>query len=138
MKNKILLTFLCGFLVFGLTGCGSSTKSLKEEDVPDDLNKVMSDCLEQNNSSDCTMNWRLQEYLTTYSSYQLLNASQKEFTATPKEPNSLFSYGSSRDALCNYKYALFYNEDSNSYYSIELDCNDDDNVPVFKKATELK
>lgn len=136
--KKVLSLLVWGCLIFILTACGS--KSEKKADVIADLNKVMTNCLSENEGNDkkgnCTMNWLFQNYLKTYSSYQLLNASQSEFSAKPQEPNSLFTYGTSRDAICAYKYALFYNKDNDSYYSVSYEC--DNNVPTFKEVKELK
>lgn len=134
MKKKLLNVLLVGLLTISLTGCGSN--STKELNVVEDLNKIYDECLDQNESYICSMNWTLQEYLTTYSSYQLLNASNKEFTTKPSEPNSLFTYGTSRDALCDYQYALFYNKENDSYYSIEYTCEDND--PTFTQVSLLK
>ena len=78
--------------------------------------------MKENDGSVCNMNWRLQEYLEAYSSYRLLNSSQKEFEVKPQEPKSLYSYGQSRDGVCAYKYALFYNNDNGNYYSVEREC----------------
>lgn len=137
MKN-ILRVFGCVFLIIALTACGS--KSSKSVDIVSDLNKVMTNCLSENEGTDkkgnCTMNWLFQNYLKTYSSYQLLNTSQSEFSAKPQEPNSLFTYGTSRDGICAYKYALFYNKDNDNYYSLSFEC--DNSVPTFKEAKELK
>lgn len=132
--RKILGGLLGGFLILGITGCGDNSR--KELSVVEDLNQLHASCLKENESSTCNMNWTLQEYLKTYSSYQLLNASNKEFSVKPAEPNSLFTYGTSRDALCNYQYALFYNKDTNRYYSVEFSC--ENNTPTFKKSTLLK
>lgn len=136
--KKILNIVGCGVLIFALTACGA--KSIKSSDAVVDLNKVMSNCLSENEGAEkrgnCTMNWLFQNYLKTYSSYQLLNASQSEFSTKPQEPNSLFTYGTSRDAICDYKYALFYNKDNDNYYSLTFEC--DNKVPTFKEAKELK
>lgn len=136
MKKFLLYTILSCFLVLGTVGCGNKSK---EVNAVEELNKTMSECLEQSDEeSTCVMNWTLQEYLTTYSDYRLLNASQKEFTAKPQEPNSLFTYGTSRDSLCAYKYALFYNNDNEKYYSITFNCNDKRTSITFNEAKELK
>lgn len=136
--KKFLSILVCGVLILGISGCGSENK--KESNVVGDLNKVMTDCLKENDSTEkkgnCTMNWLLQDRLKTYSSYELLNTSQTEFTTKPQEPNSLFTYGTSRDGLCAYKYALMYNKDSKNYYSVELDCADKEK-PAFKTAKKL-
>lgn len=135
MKKKILSILVCAIMILGITGCGS--KEEKTEDIISTLNSKISECSEQNDErSNCMMNYKLQEYFTTYSDYQLLNASKNEFTAKPQEPNSLFTYGTSRDFLCDYDYALFYNKDSKKYYSVEYTC--EDNLSTFTKATELK
>lgn len=136
MKKGNLSMLLICIITITLTGCGSS--KVKEEDVVKDLNDTMTQCIDQGDRSACTMNWRLQEYLDTYSSYSLLHTSQNEFTVKPKEPNSLFTYGASRDGLCAYKYALFYNEDSDNYYSVTMECEEGESVPTFTQATELK
>ena len=102
MKKKLLGILIYGGVVLSLTGCGNSAK---EVNVVDDLNKIYSDCLSQNEDYTCKMNWTLQSYLETYSSYQLLNTSDKEFTVKPQAPNSLFTYGTSRDSMCAYDYA---------------------------------
>lgn len=134
IMKKIFGIFVYCILIVGITGCGS--ESVKEVNVIGDLNKIHAECLEQNESHICNMNWTLQEYLKSYSSYELLNASNKEFTTKPQEPNSQFTYGTSRDALCDYHYALFYNKDNESYYAVEYDC--EDNKPTFTKSTLLK
>ncbi len=134
--KKIFSILLIGLLVVGLTGCGSS--SSKESNVTSDLKEVYDGCLKQNESYICMMNWTFQEYLETYSSYRLLNTSKKEFTVKPQSPNSLFTYGSSRDSMCAYDYALFYNKDNDSYYSVKLKCNGNEDNPTFESATLLK
>ena len=133
--KKVFGILIMGILVIGLTGCGNS---LKEVNVVDDLNEIHSNCMKENDGSVCNMNWRLQEYLEAYSSYRLLNTSKKEFTVKPQSPNSLFTYGSSRDSTCAYDYALFYNVDSDSYYSVKLKCNGNEDNPTFESATLLK
>lgn len=80
----------------------------------------------------------MQEYLEAYSSYRLLNSSQKEFDVKPQEPKSLYSYGQSRDGVCAYKFALFYNKDNWNYYSVELECENNDSNPNFVNAKLLK
>ncbi len=134
--KKIFSILLIGLLVVGLTGCGSS--SSKESNVTSDLKEVYDGWLKQNESYICMMNWTFQEYLETYSSYRLLNTSKKEFTVKPQSPNSLFTYGSSRDSMCAYDYALFYNKDNDSYYSVKLKCNGNEDNPTFESATLLK
>lgn len=136
MKKQILSIILMGFLVVGITGCGDT--SSKEVNVIDDLKIIHENCMKENDGSVCNMNWRLQEYLEAYSSYRLLNSSQNEFEIKPQEPKSMYSYGQSRDGVCAYKYALFYNKDSNSYYSVELGCENNDSNPKFLSAKELK
>ena len=133
MNKKILGTVLLGALV--LTGCGSSKGGA---DVTGDLTKAYNGCLDQNESYICMMNYTLQNYLETYTNYRLLNTSEKEFTIKPEEANSLFTYGASRDSMCNYKYALFYNKDNDSYYSVKLECNGNDDNPKFAEAALLK
>lgn len=135
MKKKLLSILLVGVMVIGLTGCGNSSK---EVNVVDDLNEIHSNCMKENDGSVCNMNWRLQEYLEAYSSYRLLNSSQKEFEVKPQEPKSLYSYGQSRDGLCVYKYALFYNKDTGNYYSVEIECENSDSDSVFTNAKLLK
>ena len=135
MKKKLSI-LLISFLIIGLTGCGSN--SSKEGSAASDLQKIYDGCLEQNESYICIMNWTFQEYLETYSSYRLLNTSKKEFTVKPQSPNSLFTYGSSRDSMCAYNYALFYNKDNDSYYSVKLKCNGNEDNPTFESATLLK
>lgn len=135
MKRKLLSILLIGVMVVGLTGCGNSSK---EVNVVDDLNEIHSNCMKENDGSVCNMNWRLQEYLEAYSSYRLLNSSQKEFEVKPQEPKSLYSYGQSRDGVCAYKYALFYNNDNGNYYSVELECENNDSNPNFVNAKLLK
>ena len=136
MKKKLLGAFLTVVAVLGLTGCGSSSE--KSVNVVADLNEIHSNCMKENDGSVCDMNWRLQEYLEAYSSYRLLNSSQKPFEVKPQEPKSLYSYGQSRDGVCAYKYALFYNKDNDSYYSVEIKCEDNDSEPFFANSTELK
>lgn len=135
MKKKLLSILLIGVMVIGLTGCGNSSK---EVNVASDLNEIHSNCMKENDGSVCNMNWRLQEYLEAYSSYRLLNSSQKEFEVKPQEPKSLYSYGQSRDGVCAYKYALFYNNDNGNYYSVELECENNDSNPNFVNAKLLK
>ena len=135
MKKKILSILLMGLFVVGLTGCGNSSKEL---DVAADLNEIHSNCMKENDGSVCNMNWRFQEYLEAYSSYRLLNSSQKEFEVKPQEPKSLYSYGQSRDGICAYKYALFYNVENDSYYSVGLNCENNDSSPFFANSTLLK
>ena len=117
MKRGILSILLVGIMVIGLTGCGNPSK---EVNVVEDLNKIHSNCMKENDGSVCNMNWRLQEYLETYSSYRLLNSSQKEFQVKPQEPKSLYSYGQS------------------NYYSVELECENNDSSPNFSNAKLLK
>ena len=135
MKRNLLSVLLIGVMVIGLTGCGNSSK---EVNVVSDLNEIHSNCMKENDGSVCNMNWRLQEYLEAYSSYRLLNSSQKEFEVKPQEPKSLYSYGQSRDGVCAYKYALFYNNDNGNYYSVEIECENNDSDPVFSNAKLLK
>ncbi len=130
--KKILSILLIGILTISLTGCGGSSAN-----VPSDLTKVYDECLAQNDKSTCMMNWTFQKYLETYTSYRLLNTSKQEFTVKPQEPNSLFTYGASRDAMCDYNYALFYNKDNNTYYSVKLECEDHNGSPKFASATNL-
>lgn len=135
MKKNFLLGMLVLIGLFAITGCGNSSK---EVNVVEDLNTIHSNCMKENDGSVCNMNWRLQEYLEAYSSYRLLNSSQNEFEVKPQSPKSLYSYGQSRDGVCAYKYALFYNEDNGNYYSIELKCENNDSDPVFANAKLLK
>lgn len=135
MKRKLLSILLMGIMVIGVTGCGNSSKELN---VVEDLNKIHSNCMKENDGSVCNMNWRLQEYLEAYSSYRLLNSSQNEFEVKPQEPRSLYSYGQSRDGVCAYKYALFYNKDNGNYYSVELKCENNDSNPTFANSKLLK
>lgn len=135
MKKKIFTVLLTGILTISLTGCGSS---VSESDVAKDLNKIHENCMKENDGSVCNMNWRLQEYLESYSSYRLLNSSQNEFTVKPQEAKSLYSYGQSRDGVCAYKYALFYNKDADSFYSVKINCETNDSNPVFSDAKLLK
>ncbi len=135
MNKKLVTILLCGTIVLGLTGCGS--KEEKKEDIVAALNSQIKECKEQNEErSNCMMNYKLQEYFTSHSDYQLLNASKDEFTTKPQEPNSLFTYGTSRDFLCDYKYALIYNKKTKKYYSVEYNCND--NFSTFTASKELK
>ena len=124
MKRKLLSILLMGIMVIGVTGCGNSSKEVN--------------VVEENDGSVCNMNWRLQEYLEAYSSYRLLNSSQNEFEVKPQSPKSLYSYGQSRDGVCAYKYALFYNEDNGNYYSVELKCDNNDSSPTFANSKLLK
>ena len=52
--------------------------------------------------------------------------------------SNCISYGQSRDGVCAYKYALFYNNDNGNYYSVELDCENNDSNPNFANAKLLK
>ena len=115
--KKVFSILLLAVLIIAVTGCGSS--SSKESDVTKELTEIYDGCLEQSETYIYCMNWTFQEYLETYSSYRLLNTSKKEFTVKPQSPNSLFTYGSSRDSTCAYDYALFYNVDSDSYNELE-------------------
>ncbi len=135
MRNKLLIGAIIILGAVSLTGCGTSSSKIN---VADDLNKDYKNCLDQNEPYICKMNWTFQEYLNTYSNYQLLNTSLKEFTTKPKEANSLFTYGSSRDSICAYKYALFYNKETKDYYQVELGCNGNEDNPTFKNETLLK
>ena len=138
MKKKLLIIGICGFVILGLTtGCGSS--NVKEKDVTKELNDLVNQCVgEKSVSTQCKFNDDLQKYFETYSDYRLLHASEKEFTGKPKEAKSLFTYGQSTDMLCNYKYALIYNEKTKQAFSIEVSCETKESAPTFKTTVEVK
>ena len=138
MKKGVLSILFIGTLTICLTGCGSKSNKPSTDNVVSDLNNLMSECVSQNDVSNCMMNDKFQTYLDTYSSYSLLNASDNEFTTKPQEPKSLFSYGASTGGMCGYNNILIYSEDGDSYYSVSMSCEKVDSVPNFENATELK
>ena len=131
MNKKLLVIPVFALL---LVGCGKIKKAVNPTE---DLTTIYNYCLDQNESYICKMNWTLQTFLEGNSNYRLINASQKDFTVKPTNPNDQFTYGASRDSLCNYKYLLFYNSDSDSYYSVKLACSDNDANPIFESAKDL-
>ena len=136
MKKSVLSIISIGILTMILTGCGKTSTS--PINVVSDLNKLMNECVSQNDIANCKRNDKFQAYLDTYSNYKLLNASDNEFTTRPQEANSLFSYGASTGGMCGYCNAFIYCEDGDTYYSVSMSCEKVDSVPNFEEATELK
>lgn len=136
MKNKLLIFLLCGVMVLGMTGCGSKTSTT---DTSKELNNYISNCTKENEEvHQCARNDHFQTYLKTYSDYRLLDVSNKEFTSKPKEANSMMSYGVSTDFICDYDYVLIYNEKTEQAFSVKVKCGENESIPTFDIATELK
>ncbi len=144
MKKNIMSIVLCGIMVLGLaTGCGNnSTKSLKEEDVINDLNEVITNYKEQNKDDKYFVVGvdDMQQQLETYkSNYKLLGASENEYTTKPSSPNQLFRDVDMNYPLCTFKpNALIYNSDADKYYNVKYECDDKKTTPTFTEAKELK
>ncbi len=135
--KKIMTIILCGMMLLGLvTGCGN--KTLSEEDVLNDINKVVNNQLTTKTIKD------FKEKLDTYSDYKLIDKSDKEFTTKPTEPNYVIQKFYESDLLNNStntdidRYFLIYNEKNNTYYSTKCEWDKENKTPIFVEAKELK